>query len=363
MVEWLAGNRIRGTSTERTSTTGFNSIPAVSGGWKELGRTTLGSAGDLVSVASLPDKRYYMVLCDNRTTGAVRMNMRFNSDSGSNYSERWSAKGVTPDSTQVSQNKMQYGQSNVNEQGFSVHNIANLTNKEKLMIANVVSDDASTGAGTSPYRNEYVSKWVPSTASDVINEISMYNTSAGSWNIGAECVVLGWDDSDTHTTNFWEELASVTTTGALATVDSGVFTSKKYLWCQIMTVGRSGVATNSRLRVGNTTIDVNDNYSSRRSADGGTETPVIDVSYAADIATNTGNQFTNLFIINNSANEKLIIGHTIDQNTAGAGTAPRRTEFVGKHVTTGSQLDIIGMYSGGSDTFDAGAVIKVWGSN
>jgi hypothetical protein len=62
MVEWLAGNRIRGTSTERTSTTGFNPVTAVAGGWVELGRTTLGSAGDTNSVASLADKRYYMIL-------------------------------------------------------------------------------------------------------------------------------------------------------------------------------------------------------------------------------------------------------------------------------------------------------------
>ena len=58
MVEWLAGNRIRGTSTERTSTTGFNTVAAVAGGWKELGRTTLGSAGDIIDVTSLADKRY-----------------------------------------------------------------------------------------------------------------------------------------------------------------------------------------------------------------------------------------------------------------------------------------------------------------
>ena len=62
MVEWLAGNRIRGTNAERTSTTGFNSIPAVAGGWVELGRTTLGSAGDDITVSSLADKRYYMIL-------------------------------------------------------------------------------------------------------------------------------------------------------------------------------------------------------------------------------------------------------------------------------------------------------------
>ena len=41
----------------------YNFAAAVGvGGWVELGRTTLGSAGDTISVGSLPDKLYLMFL-------------------------------------------------------------------------------------------------------------------------------------------------------------------------------------------------------------------------------------------------------------------------------------------------------------
>jgi hypothetical protein len=39
------------------------------GGWVELGRTTLGSAGDTITVSSLADKRYYMVLMMQQGSG------------------------------------------------------------------------------------------------------------------------------------------------------------------------------------------------------------------------------------------------------------------------------------------------------
>jgi hypothetical protein len=39
------------------------------GGWVELGRTTLGSAGDDITVSSLADKRYYMFLTSALNSG------------------------------------------------------------------------------------------------------------------------------------------------------------------------------------------------------------------------------------------------------------------------------------------------------
>jgi len=338
----------------------YRHVSGAVGGWKELGRTTLGSTADTVSVSSLGDKRYFMVLCDNRTTGAVRMNMRFNSDSGSNYSERWSAKGAT-DSTQISQNKMQYGQSYVNEQGFSVHNIANLTNKEKLMMAHIVSDDASTGAGTAPYRNEYISKWVPSTASDVINEIAMYNTSAGSWNIGAECVVLGWDPADTHTTNFWEELASVELGSAGNDLSSGTISAKKYLWVQAYAKATGG-SINNGFRFNS---DTGSNYANRRSVDGATDATQINTSSACDDANldSAYERFYNMFIVNNSSNEKLSICHVVQQNASGAANAPRRGEYVGKWANTSNQITDITLHNFSGGNLDTGSIIKVWGSD
>ena len=69
-----------------------------------------------------------------------------------------------------------------------------------------------------------------------------------------------------------------------------------------------------------------------------------------------------MFIVNNSANEKLVICNSITQQTAGAGTAPTRTESVGKWVNTSDQItrvDIIDQYA--SDQWGAGSFIKVWG--
>jgi hypothetical protein len=49
--------------------------------------------------------------------------------------------------------------------------------------------------------------------------------------VGSEVVVLGWDPADTHTSNFWEELASVDSRWS-SKLSSGTFTAKKYLWVQ-----------------------------------------------------------------------------------------------------------------------------------
>ena len=40
----------------------YRHVSGAVGGWVELGRTTLGSAADTISVASLADKRYLMIL-------------------------------------------------------------------------------------------------------------------------------------------------------------------------------------------------------------------------------------------------------------------------------------------------------------
>ena len=40
-VTYHSGRRIQGTQAD------FDGTPAVSGGWKEVGRTTLGSAGEI----------------------------------------------------------------------------------------------------------------------------------------------------------------------------------------------------------------------------------------------------------------------------------------------------------------------------
>ncbi len=103
-------------------------------------------------------------------------------------------------------------------------------------------------------------------------------------------------------------------------------------------------------------------YARRYSNDGGADITSINESSIDLTSHSTKPAFSNMFIINNLANEKLVIAHLVDQNTAGAGTAPNRSEITAKWDNTSSQITKIDidLSSGnmGTDT-----ILKVWGSN
>jgi len=351
MVEWLAGNRIRGTSAEKP----VLGLPSGSvGGWKELARTTLGSAGDLISVASLPDKRYYMILGDYLPSGNFNGKYRFNNDSGYNYARRNSGNGAA-DTTAVSQTEFQTDTiAGNNFVQFDIGYVANLSTKEKLIQMHTIKHDGD-GAGTLIKRIESVGKWA--NTSDTINRIDCVNASAGDFAIGSECVVLGWDPADTHTTNFWEELASVELGSAGDTLDTSTFTAKKYLWVQAILLDSSTIRPTMQFN-----SDGGGNYPVRYSTNGSSDSTAVSQSRSY-IFQDTGAYpfFVNMFIINNSANEKLFTMHGITQNTAGAGTASNRVETVGKWVNISSQITSIQMLNDQAGSFNTGSIIKVWG--
>ena len=348
---YQSGRRIQGTSTD-FGTAGAG-IAGVSGGWKELGRTTLGSAGDALDVSSLADKRYYMVLTNGLNSGAIQGDYRFNSDTGSNYAYRRSINGGT-DGTSTSASLIFNGIPEASAPQFGVGYVANLSTKEKLILSHTVGR-STAGAATAPSRGESVGKH--SQTSVAINKIDLINDGSGSWETGSEIVVLGWDDSDTHSTNFWEELASVELGSAGDNLSSGTFTAKKYLWVQAFT--KNSGAINAKFTFNNDTAS---NYSYRYSYDSNADsTSTSATSFQINVANN--NAFYNLFIINNSATEKLVIGNMVDQMTAGAGTAPSRLESVSKWANTSSQITEIDIDNTAAGSFDTGSIIKVWGSN
>jgi len=353
-LKYLDSKRISGTTADREG------IPAVSGGWKELARTTLGSAGDIISVASLADKRYYMVLNSVIPSGSVSPRRRLNNDSGSNYSARTSGNGSS-DATNTSISYFNT-YTNYSNPYFQIDNIVNISNKEKLNISQLV-DQNSAGAGTAPQREEGVNKWANTSAS--INRYDSVNTEGGDYAIGSEVVVLGWDDSDTHTTNFWEELASVTQSGAGSSLDSGTITAKKYLWIQTFNPDKPS-GNNLYYRFNSDTAS---NYANRYSTNGGADVTQLSVgngvgcNYDPSASGTTAGLFMNTFIINNSANEKLCTTNTISGWTnAGAGVAPARFQVSSKWANTSAQITSV-QYNGGASSVSDGTIMKVWGSD
>lgn len=158
--------------------------------WEELGRTTLGSAGDTISLTGLTAKKYLLIqILLLPTGGTINANVRFNNDSGSNYSNRSSLNGAA-DGTAVSQT------SNYIDTGaaaalpiFATMNIMNITAQEKYSIASVIS--SSAGAGNAPNRREYSQKWA--NTANQITRIDLTNGGTGDYAIGSEVIVLGHD--------------------------------------------------------------------------------------------------------------------------------------------------------------------------
>jgi hypothetical protein len=332
---------------------------AASGGWVELARTTLGSGGDLVSVASLPDKRYYMILGDYLPSSNFNGKYRFNNDSGSNYARRNSGNGAS-DSTAVSQTEFQTDTiAGNNYEQFDIGYVSNLASKEKLIQMHTIKHDGN-GAGTPVKRIESVGKW--SNTSDAINRIDCVNAAAGSFASGSECVVLGWDPADTHSTNFWEELASVSGDGSSTTLSTGTFTAKKYLWVQayLETTGQM----KGKFRVGNGSVDGAGTYSFRINNNGGSDAAHTVKGSLTDDMPNALHHFVNIFAINNASNEGLFIGNDVGVVTTGAGTAPIRQEFVAKWANTSNQFNILDVVAGAGDgNWSSKSILKVWGAN
>ena len=331
---------------------GLNTLHAVGGpggavgGWIELGRS---SGAVQLDVSSLPDKRYYMVLTHKPSGTVSGIGNYLNGDTGSNYSARYSNNGGA-DGTATSQTvffaqNITFG--NVNE--FMVSYIANYSSKEKLGIANLVGGNTA-GAGNAPQRFEAVSKWA--NTSNAINRIQTQGTMT---NANSEMVVLGYDPADTHTNNFWEELYSGSVSSA-SQISTGTITAKKYLWCQLYSDKTAALSTQWRFN-----NDTANNYSYRISDNGGTDSAGTSIGWAVGDNGGAGNTFENVFIINNSANEKLVINHTVNQSTAGAGTAPTRRETVAKWANTSNQITEIDVNTSTS-TF-ANAYLRVWGAD
>jgi len=329
------------------------------GGWVELGRTTLGSATSTMSVSSLPDKRYYQILIDGEQTVDSDYLLRFNSDSGSNYARRHSNDGGS-DSTGTSLSSATLVSRTANLPIFYNGYISNLSSKEKLITGHQVNQ-MTAGAGTAPTRTEYAKKWA--NTSSPINAMSV---TSGSGNLasGSEIVVLGWDDADTHTDNFWEELASVELGSAADDLSSGTFTAKKYLWVQAYSAADGVDKIYQRLTFNG---DTNANYSHRREPASGTEYTAINDSkiyiHQEKAEAVGGGIFSNIFIVNNSANEKLAIFSSAVCDNVTAAEAPFRTIGAGKWTNTSSQITSINLNNTGGGSYDTGSIIKVWGSN
>ena len=169
--------------------------------------------------------------------------------------------------------------------------------------------------------------------------------------------------SGTTANTSWKELDRVTLGSAGDTLDTGTFTAKD----NIMILGsvRNDGSSNlcdPHIRFNN---DSGSNYAFRHSLDGGsdstsTSSSSIDLGAGGNYR---GEQFVVCDTNNISAQEKLITasGAFNDQYSVTAGTAPDRSEVVGKWANTSAQINRVELVNTSTGDFASGSEIVVLG--
>lgn len=159
--------------------------------WEELGRTTLDSAGDTITVSSIPARTYLMFIVKVTATGGTAIaNATFNSDTGTNYSERLSVNGGA-DTTSTTAAALIFRPGTIASGGNSVFiaEFTNMASVEKLGVGRGSGTVTGTGDANAPGRIETAMKWDNTSAQ--ISRIDVTNAGTGDFAIGSEVIVLG----------------------------------------------------------------------------------------------------------------------------------------------------------------------------
>ena len=144
--------------------------------WQELANVESSATDDTITTGTISAKKYLMVDFYATYTGDTNSVMVFNSDTGSNYSQRNSFSGGA-DGTNTSRANFTFADSSVKNWIRSKVFIVNKSDKEKLYIVHQMN--GNDGAGNAPARAEQVGKWA--NTSDSITNITMNQSNSGSF--------------------------------------------------------------------------------------------------------------------------------------------------------------------------------------
>lgn len=154
--------------------------------YEEIGRTTLGSAGDTISVQNLPARKYLKVIINPIRSGSISLEATFNNDSDSNYATDALANfSVTGGASNASNINLS---NNASEDKSAILEIVNEAAREK-QVYGWTYESGGAGEGNPPDNRLTVGKW--DNTSDQISRIDVLNSGAGDFAIGSEVIVLG----------------------------------------------------------------------------------------------------------------------------------------------------------------------------
>jgi len=327
------------------------------GGWVEVARASNCCATENIDICCIPNKRYYQVLSASEgqsgTSNPLFKVGNCGIDTGCNFASRRDHNGagcMTFTSATTGIVRSNYAD---NCPIFMNTYVVNYACDEKLASTFGVSANTAGECGI-PHREECVGKWVNTCC--VIDSMR-WQANTLNWTAGTEVVVLGWCQCDSHTTNFWEELANVTLACAGDTLDTCTFTAKKYLWIQFyLEASCTSITPDFRFNGDSCT-----NYAARFQFNG-----CVDTTQTNQNRWNLGSRrhvYGSIHMINITGNEKMGVGLFTEVQCVGAGVAPCRIELAGKWDETCAQITSVQLINDAAGNYTTNSRIAVWGSN
>lgn len=156
--------------------------------WEEIGRTTLSVAADVITVSSIPARKYLNIIVKCINSGQISQTLTFNGDAGNNYASTISTAGAADALVTLATGLAITGAASY-PMYFTLH-INNATAQEK--IGNLVRGHQNTAsAAFAPTHQEGIIKWANTAAQ--ISTVTLTNGGTGDYAIGSEIVILGHD--------------------------------------------------------------------------------------------------------------------------------------------------------------------------
>lgn len=171
------------------SLSGFDDISIRSATSLLLAHRKTGVTTDTLTVSNIPAKNNLRVIINVKSTGGTtNAAIRFNNDSGNNYTARFSVNGGS-DGTSIAGSSIVPTQTTAVDH-YIVCDILNIASQEKRF--NSVTSESANGTANAPTRIDIYAKWA--NTSSQINRIDVINSSGtGDFATASEVMVYGWD--------------------------------------------------------------------------------------------------------------------------------------------------------------------------
>lgn len=279
--------------------------------WEILGTASGTGASATLDSGTISARNNIRVIVHANDSTAANFQIRFDSDSGNNYSTRRSYDGGS-DSTFTSQTKLLSYSATSAYSSHMVLDISNMDTEETLISGHTV-EVYGTGATDIPGRVEFTGKWITTSRLTSVQCV----TNGSNFTTDSYITVLGSDEPQTADS-----------------IEVSGMTAKNNLWVELTKVADGAASIGFTFN-----SDTGSNYTWRRSVDGGADSAKTSRAFIIGEEKTTTSHSTH-WISNEDGEEKLMISQFVAEIGSGATSIPSREEFVGKWTNT-SQITTI----------------------